>query len=107
MTPRRSVSIVLSGLVGATLVSGILLAYVRHEHRAQFRAMQTLIAERDELEVEWGALQLERAAWAGYRRIDLEARQGLAMRQPEKRDIVFLRVNAPNASIRESRTESR
>ena len=107
MKPGGSVSIVLSGLVGATLVSGVLLAYVRHEHRAQFRAMQTLIAERDQLEVEWGAVQLERAAWTGYRRIDLEARERLAMRQPEKRDIVFLRVSAPNASLRESRTESR
>ena len=54
--------------------------------------MQDLISERDQLEVEWGALQLERATWAGYRRIDREASERLAMQRPGMSDIVFLRV---------------
>lgn len=89
-------SLVLFGLAAGVLASGVLLAYARHEHRAQFRAMQALIAERDELEVEWGALQLERATTMGYLRIDREVRERLGMRGPGKEDIVFLRLRSPD-----------
>lgn len=98
MKSGRFSSFLLLGLAFSTLASGILLSYARHEHRVQFRAMQDLISERDQLEVEWGALQLERATWAGYRRIDREASERLAMRRPEQRDIVFLRVEAADSS---------
>lgn len=107
MRSRRSSSSLLLGLAFATLASGILLTYARHEHRVQFRAMQDLISERDQLEVEWGALQLERATWAGYRRIDREASERLAMRRPEMRDIVFLRVESADSGLRSPGTESR
>ena len=107
MRSRRSSSLLLLGLAFATLASGILLAYARHEHRVQFRAMQDLISERDQLEVEWGALQLERATWAGYRRIDREASERLAMRRPDMGDIVFLRVGAADSGLRSLGTESR
>ena len=95
MRQGRLPTLVLLGLAAAILASGTLLAYARHEHRAQFQAMQRLIAERDELEVEWGALQLERAATVGYLRIDREARDRLGMREPERRDLVFLRLSSP------------
>ena len=88
-------TLVLLGLAAAILASGTLLAYARHEHRAQFQAMQRLIAERDGLEVEWGALQLERAASVRYLHIDREARKRLGMREPERKDLVFLRLNTP------------
>lgn len=81
------------------LAGGILLSYARHEHRVQFRALQDLISERDQLEVEWGALQLERATWAGYRRIDRQASERLAMRRPDRRDIVFLRVKSTDSGL--------
>lgn len=107
MRSRRSSSLLLLGLACATLASGILLTYARHEHRVQFRAMQDLISERDQLEVEWGALQLERATWAGYRRIDREASERLAMRRPDMRDVVFLRVGSADSVLRSPGTESR
>ncbi len=107
MKPAHVLSVGLLVLVGATLASGILLAYARHQHRVQFRAMQALIAERDQLEVEWGALQLERATWVGYRRIDREARERLGMRRPDKQDIVFLRVGSADSLLRTSSAESR
>jgi len=95
MKRSNAASVALLGLAGAILVSGVLLVHARHEHRAQFRAMQEMIAERDALEVEWGALQLERATLMGYLRIDREARERLGMRQPEKGDIVFMRMPSP------------
>lgn len=95
MIPGRASSALLCGLALAVLGSGILLAYARHEHQAQFRAMQHLIGERDELEVQWSALQLERATWIGYGRIGREAGERLSMRRPEKSDIVLLRLQPP------------
>ena len=99
MNTGRSSSCLLLGLALATLASGILLTYARHEHRAKFQAMQNLIGERDQLEVEWGALQLERATWTGYRRIDREASERLAMRRPERHDIVFLQVQSADSAL--------
>ena len=96
MAPCRLPDLALLGLAGAVLASGVLLAYARHEHRAQFQATQALIAERDGLEVEWGALQLERAASVRYLHIDREARERLGMREPERKDIVFLRLGSPH-----------
>ncbi|WP_446830639.1 cell division protein FtsL [Candidatus Foliamicus sp.] len=87
-------SVVLFCLGAAILISGVLLAYARHAHRAQFGIVQDLISERDELEVEWGALQLERATTMGYLRIDREARERLGMREPGRQDIVFLRLHS-------------
>ena len=107
MKSGRVSSLLLLGLASATLASGILLSFARHEHRVQFRAMQDLISERDQLEVEWGALQLERATWAGYRRIDREASERLAMRRPDQRDIVFLRVGPPGSLLPAPGAESR
>ncbi len=107
MTSGRFSSLLLLGLAFATLASGVLLSYARHEHRVQFRAMQDLISERDQLEVEWGALQLERATWAGYRRIDREARERLDMRPPGMGDIVFLRVESADSGLRSPGAESR
>ena len=107
MRSGRSSSPLLLGLVFATLAGGILLTWARHEHRVQFRAMQDLIGERDQLEVEWGALQLERATWAGYRRIDREAAERLAMRRPGAGDIVFLRVESAESGLRSRGLENR
>lgn len=107
MKSGRFSSSLLLGLALVTLASGILLTYARHEHRAQFRASQGLIGERDRLEVEWGALQLERATWTGYRRIDREASERLEMRRPDKRDVVFLRVGTTDSALRSPSTGSR
>ena len=107
MKSGRFSSLLLFGLAFATLAGGILLSYTRHEHRVQFRAMQDLIGERDQLEVEWGALQLERATWAGYRRIDREASERLQMRRPDMRDVVFLRVESTDSGFRSPATSSR
>ena len=107
MKIRRFSSLLLLGLTFATLASGILLTYARHEYRAQFRAMQDLIGKRDQLEVEWGALQIERATWTGYRRIDREASERLSMRRPEKQDIVFLQVQSADSALPGPGTRSR
>ena len=46
---------------------------------------------RDELNVDFGRLQLEQATWAEANRIDQVARTKLGMKFPETADIVVIR----------------
>jgi cell division protein FtsL len=47
--------------------------------------------QRDELNIEYGKLELEQATYAEPRRIDDEARQKLGMVDPRPQDIRLLR----------------
>jgi cell division protein FtsL len=77
-------------LVAANVVSGIGIVFARHEHRQLFIALTKLEKARDELNIEFGRLQLEQATWAESNRIDQVARTRLGMVFPETRDIVVL-----------------
>jgi cell division protein FtsL len=56
-----------------------------------FVQLNKLQRERDELNIEFGRLQLEQATWAESNRIDQVARTRLGMQFPETRDIVVVR----------------
>ena len=64
---------------------------ITHEHRQLFTRLTRLEAARDELNIEFGRLQLEQATWAESNRIDQVARTRLGMVFPETRDIVVVR----------------
>jgi cell division protein FtsL len=63
----------------------------RHEHRQAFVALSKLERARDELNIEFGRLQLEQATWAESNRVDQVARSRLGMVFPRTEDIVVLR----------------
>lgn len=75
----------------ATLASAIGVVWTRHESRALFVHLTTLQKQRDELNIEYGKLELEQATYAEPRRIDDEARQKLGMLDPRPQDIRLLR----------------
>lgn len=81
----------LAGLVlcAAVIVSAVALVGLRHETRQLFSRSQELAERRDALNVEWGMLQLEQAAWATHGRVDEIAREQLNMRMPEKTVLVL------------------
>jgi cell division protein FtsL len=56
-----------------------------------FIALTGLERARDELNIEFGRLQLEQATWAESNRIDQVARTRLGMKFPETSDIVVVR----------------
>lgn len=62
--------------------SAVAVVYARHESRRQFVDLQQLSRERDELDIEWGRLQLEQGAWSSHGRIERIAREKLNMRLP-------------------------
>ena len=78
-------------LVAACVVSAIGVVHARHEHRQLYVDMTRLERARDELNIEFGRLQLEQATWAEANRIDQIARTRLGMKFPETADIVVIR----------------
>ena len=78
-------------LLAANVVSAIGVVYARHEHRQLFVAFKKLERERDELNIDFGRLQLEQATWAEANRIDQVARNRLGMVFPSTDEIVVVR----------------
>jgi cell division protein FtsL len=83
--------ILLGLLVLANVVTALLVVRDRHEHRQAFIALTKLERARDELNIEFGRLQLEQATWAESNRVDQVARSRLGMVFPRTEDIVVLR----------------
>ena len=82
---------VLGLLVAANVATALLIVRDRHEHRQGFVALNRLEKARDELNIEFGRLQLEQATWAESNRVDQVARTRLGMVFPRTEDIVVLR----------------
>ncbi|MCA0395637.1 MAG: cell division protein FtsL [Proteobacteria bacterium] len=78
-------------LVAACVVSAIGVVHARHEHRQLYVDMTRLERARDELNIEFGRLQLEQATWAESNRVDQVARTRLGMKFPAANEIVVVR----------------
>ena len=82
-------SIVLLGL--AVLGSSLGVVYSKQEARNRFNDLQRLTRERDELDIEWGQLQLEQSTWATNGRVESVARDDLHMVIPQATDLRIVR----------------
>lgn len=71
-------------------ISALQVVIARHETRRLFVELQTLERTRDELNEEWGKLQLEQSTWAINDRIETFARTKLSMKMPERSSVVLL-----------------
>ncbi len=69
-------------LLLVVLSTAVSVVYARHESRKLFVELQQLEKERDELNVDWGRLQLEQGAWSAHGRVEQIAREKLSMRIP-------------------------
>jgi cell division protein FtsL len=78
-------------LLIAALASALGVVWTRHESRVLFVQLTGLQNQRDDLNIEYGKLELEQATYAEPRRIDDEARQKLGMINPRPQDIRLLR----------------
>ncbi|WP_333682004.1 cell division protein FtsL [Dyella sp.] len=78
-------------LLAAVLVSAIAVVWTRHQSRTLFVQLSQLQSQRDELNIEYGRLELEQATWAEPRRIDSEARTKLGMFTPRPQDVQLVR----------------
>lgn len=83
--------ILVAMLIIACVATAIGVVYARHRHRVLFVELARLEKSRDELNIEFGRLQLEQATVAESNRIDQVARLRLGMKFPEAADVVVLR----------------
>ena len=73
------------------VITAITCVFARHESRSQFTQLQSLIAQRDALEVDWGRLQIEQSTWSGHARVEQLARNKMRMRDPVPEEILVVR----------------
>ena len=78
-------------LLVATLASAIGVVYARQQHRQLFIQLTGLERQRDDLNIEFGRMQLEQATWAETNRIEQIATGKLGMVFPASKDIVVVR----------------
>lgn len=78
-------------LLLATIASAIGVVYARQQSRLTFIELSRLGNERDNLEFEFGRLQLEQATWAENNRIDQIARGRLGMLPPAPAQTLVIR----------------
>ena len=72
------------------VVSAIALVYTKHESRSLFVELEQLTKERDELNIEWGQLQIEQSTWATHARIEQVATDDLQLMRPETAEIFII-----------------
>ena len=78
-------------LILAVIGSGIGVVYAKYLSRSQFVELQKLRAQRDQLDMRWGRLQLEESTLATYSRVEAGARARLGMRTPHPGELVVIR----------------
>jgi cell division protein FtsL len=78
-------------LIVVNVATAIGVVYARHQHRVLFMQLNKLDRERDELNIEFGRLQLEQATVAESTRVEQIARDRLGMKSPESADVVVIR----------------
>ncbi|HDP89520.1 MAG TPA: cell division protein FtsL [Thioalkalivibrio sp.] len=80
--------VALPGLLAVlVLVTAVGVVVSKHQSRKLFVELERLNAERDELNIDWGRLQLEQSTWSTHGRIEQVAHERLNMRLPRPAEI--------------------
>jgi cell division protein FtsL len=72
------------------VMSAVALVYTKHEARRMFVDLESLTTERDELNIEWGQLQIEQSTWATHARIEQVAADELSLLRPKTAEIYVI-----------------
>jgi cell division protein FtsL len=79
---RARVNLAIAVLWLAVLASSLGVVYAKQEARSRFNELQQLTQQRDELDTEWGQLQLEQSTLATHSRVEQVAHDDLRMSIP-------------------------
>lgn len=91
MARARSHPRLVAVLMLVVIVSALGVVYAKHQTRKLFVELQSLHKSRDDMDIEWGQLQLEQSTLATHGRIEDVANAKLGMVIPEPNQIVILR----------------
>lgn len=87
MNGRRMILFAVPILWLAALGSAGGAIYCKYRARALFVELEQLNARRDNLEIEWGQLQLEQSAWSTHAFVERVASAKLHMSMPPPKEI--------------------
>lgn len=90
MSGRAVLVIALPLLWLAVLASSAGAIYCEHSARELFIELEALNARRDNLQIEWGQLQLEQSAWSSHAFVERVASTRLHMALPAPQSIVVV-----------------
>jgi cell division protein FtsL len=91
MSPGARYLLLGTALAVALVGSAVAAVDARHQARQLFIELQGLNRDRDELNIEWRQLQIERSTWAAHARVEQLAREKLEMSVPEPKDIEIVK----------------
>lgn len=80
-------ALALALLWGSVLGSAAAAVYAKYRARELFVELEQLNSARDELDAEWGRLQLEASAWSTYAFVERVASERMHMTIPDSRDV--------------------
>lgn len=86
-----NIQFIIMGAFLLVLVSATGVIYSKHESRKLFVQLQVLQKEQDQMDIEWGRMQLEQSTWATHGRIERLARKKLDMKIPSADEVVIIR----------------
>jgi len=83
------------GLATVALWAAVLLSasgaiYCKFRARQLFIELEHLSTQRDNLDIQWGQLQLEQSAWSTHAFVESVASRKLHMNMPAPKDIVIV-----------------
>lgn len=81
----------MSVMVVAVVMSALGVVYAKHQSRKLFVELNLLEKQRDQMNVEWGQLQLELNTWASHGRIEEKARKQLGMTGLQHDKVIFVK----------------
>lgn len=87
---RQRPAVLVFALAVVCVISALALVYTKHESRKLFIELETLTDERDELNIEWGQLQIEQSTWATHARIEQVASDELQLTRPDTTEIFVI-----------------
>ena len=90
MSGRAGLALAVPLLWLAVLTSAAGAIYCEHRARELFIQLEALNGRRDNLQIEWGQLQLEQSAWSSHAFVERVASTRLHMAMPAPQSIVVI-----------------
>ena len=90
LSEKRQPVLLVFVFAAVCVVSALALVYTKHESRKLFVELEQLTDERDELNIEWGQLQIEQSTWATHARIEQVATDDLQLMRPATTEIFVI-----------------
>ena len=87
---KRQPFLLIAVFAAVCVLSAMAIVYTTHESRKLFIELEGLTHERDQLNIEWGQLQIEQSTWATHARIERVANDDLYLVRPSPQEIYVI-----------------